>query len=197
MCLSVARQGRCNDGPGFIVYSAHQEGPHVRLEVRIPDERWSVDAECGGKFDLLRRGEHESSYVFDDRTLCVDESEGIFKYCVEGTKVHKKCEEEPERCRDCEGDGTYECRADCEKYHVFEFVDYCVPEGDWEYEFSFPSATWPARKKIEVEYVEHRCRDDDELSCSVTEVGRAATYCWILLILAGLGMAFMRRRRNG
>lgn len=116
-----------DSGPDPLIFSLEQDDQDVA--VRLYDSAQSLkDATC----TLLRRNNYGEHVVIKDAVLTEENlDEDMRCYGSRGHAEH--CEDYPDECIDCDGDGHDECATECR--HFMMIVDECVPAGNTRYIF--------------------------------------------------------------
>ncbi len=197
-----------NDGPTPRLY-AEANGSAVTLSIELHS---AGEPGLGEDLDILRlEGETETAVV-EGRSWSSGEADYTTQHCknwevgTTDTGVWWSCDDQPDRCEDCDGDGVNECRYGCVDWPGFLVEDACVEAGEVRYEVRETGETYDvAAAELTVEDVGQDCEevgdtgdgsDDDDgglFACSVTPSVKARQA--LLGFAMGLvGLIALRRR---
>lgn len=103
------------------------------------------------------------------------------------------CEQYPECCDDCDGDGTLECEGHCVTFYEHPVTDECVPPGDWIFYGGVGAAGASNGHEIEVEDTGDICLDCACRAAGGRGAGNAALLLLLMLAIGGVSLFASRR----
>jgi len=187
---------------GPSIHALTQGGQNV--EITLVTDRWFLgDSLVHDGLGLVREDEHQTVELLHHAVLHEEQAEAIEPAC-HGTPdpTDEQCDEWPEFCNDCDGDGFQECYGSCDARYYFSVIDECVPPGRATYVLSYftneesHDVDWA---EIEVDEAIGACLYDAEFGCLLAVPGRPSSSSEGLLLLLALGTTGLiaTRRKSG
>lgn len=209
--VTAAFQARANDPPWAEIFGLVQEDEKVIVTLGFHDP-WGYPDIGFSEFDLVREGPDGEATVFSGREFDPDEGEVEEWDCLVGNDQPADCEETPDACEDCDGDGDVDCpEGECAAFRYFRIEDACVPPGETTYVLALAESEypWSTEESLAVEDAGQSCETDDDGAsggggaspangCSASGLGgsrRAAPVGTALLMLL-VGIVALRVRRS-
>lgn len=199
--LASAGDASANLSMGPRIHELTQGGQNVEVTLVVDQSYLGTTLHNDG-LGLVREDEHQTVELLNHALLHEEQAETIEPFCHGSpAQTDEQCEEWPEHCNDCDGDGYAECFGGCDAHCYFSVIDECVPAGRATYVLSvFHNETsedvqW---MDIEVEEAAGACLWDAEFGCLLAVPGRpppGAPVGWPLLAL-GLAALLLTRIRK-
>jgi len=158
-----------NDGPTPRFF-AEANGSAVDLRIEL---QTAGEPGIGEELDLVRiEGETETAIESAVRREVAD-ADYETEYCKnwevdstwgDDTGERWTCDEHPDRCEDCDGDGTNECQWGCVTWQGYNVQDGCVSAGEVAYEVRETGHDWRVTgASVTVADVGQDCDDGTEV----------------------------------
>ncbi len=203
--LVLLNLASANDGPSPRLH-AEAAGQTVTLKLELHE---AGEPGLGEELEILRTDPTPEETAVKGRAYESSDADYETDYCKNwelDSGLDWTCDESPELCEDCDGDGVNECARGCETWQGFDLTLACVEPGSTSYEVREVANTWGvAQASIEVEDEGRDCAmemaDDDDFvpegdgclgNCATAPAPRGGQL--LLGLLMGLAGWFSLRR---